>query len=288
MAENEKSAGESSAQAHAGKRIAIILSNYNMPEMADYLAEYIERNVRWPYELIVVDNGSDKMPPPKSTTIGLNPNLGANSAWQIGFRVCDRLEKKQGEPFFAYMLACTNVRFDEETDIVTPLAELLEANPRAVGINPAHTPESDTPWPDHFDTGTGAPRQVRFLEWTTGLYRADWMKRVGRIDPEFFYNWGLDVDLSAKARITGRTLWIHEGVLTTKQDSVGYKSGRFEMSVEDRRDRSHAEMDRIFIAKYGMDYDRLARIFRNRAPFFRMNKLRIRWWLRQLLGRRAA
>ena len=159
------------------RKVAIILSNYNMPEMADYLVEYIERNVLWPYEFIVVDNGSDKMPPTKHTTVAISPNMGANAAWQVGFSVCDRLETKLGQRFFGYLLCCTNTKFPVETDFLTPLAEFLERNERAVGINPAHTADSGTPWKDHFDTGTGEPRQVRFLEWTTGLYRADWMKR---------------------------------------------------------------------------------------------------------------
>ena len=269
------------------RKVAIILSNYNMPEMADYLVEYIERNVLWPYEFIVVDNGSDKMPPTKHTTVAISPNMGANAAWQVGFSVCDRLEKKLGQRFFGYLLCCTNTKFPVEADFLTPLAEFLERNERAVGINPAHTADSGTPWQDHFDTGTGEPRQVRFLEWTTGLYRADWMKQVGRIEPTFFYNWGLDVDLSVMARLTGRTLWIHEGVLTTKQDSVRYKTGRFEMSAEDRQEKSLEEMDRIFVAKYGRTLDQLLRILRQQPPFLELISFRVAWFVRSLLRRSA-
>jgi hypothetical protein len=213
----------------------------------------------------------------------LSPNLGANGAWQVAFSVCDRLEVKRRERFFAYFLCCTNTRFPKDVDILTPLARFLTENERAVGINPAHTPESGTPFEDHFDTGSGRPRQVRLLEWTTGLYRADWMKRVGRLDPGFYYNWGLDVDLSVKAKLTGRTLWIHEGVLTTKQSDVGYDTGRFELSAADRAKKSFAEMDRIFTNRYGHDYEQIRRVLDASAFSFASVRLRVRWLLRKLL-----
>ncbi|MCG8588037.1 MAG: hypothetical protein MJE66_01990 [Proteobacteria bacterium] len=262
-------------------RVAIIVSNYNMPEMADYLAEYIGRNVRWPYDLIVVDNGSDKVAPSKHTTIHLSPNLGPNAAWQVAFTVCDRLERRRGRPFFAYFLCCTNTLFPVEEDILTPLAQFLRENDRAVGVNPAHTPDSGTPFADHFDTGTGKPRRVRLLEWTTGLYRADWMKRVGRLDPAFYYNWGLDVDLSVKAKLTRRTLWIHEGVRTTKQSDVGYDTGRYEMTATERHEASMAEMDRVFAQRYGRRFKQLRRALYASEISWESLRLRLGWHARR-------
>lgn len=261
-------------------KIAIILSNYNMPEMTDYLVDYFQRNVDCPYELIVMDNGSDKLPPSKYTTIRLSPNMGANASWQVAFTVCDRLEKKIGEPFFAYFLCCTNVTFPKEEDVLTPLVLFLRNNKNAVGINPGHTHDSGTPWKDHFDTGSQQPRRVPILEWTTGLYRASWMKKVGRIEPEFYYNWGLDIDLSVKAKITKKTLWIHEGVLTTKQSDVGYTSGRFGMSAQERAERSLQELDRIFRKNYGRNTQQLKAMLTTNGFSFREMILRIKLFFR--------
>ncbi len=52
-------------------RVAAIVVNYNMVERADNIAEGIKKYVKWPVDVIVVDNGSDlkDSPPSKHTAI---------------------------------------------------------------------------------------------------------------------------------------------------------------------------------------------------------------------------
>ena len=56
-------------------KVAIILLNYNMPERADDAVANILARVQVPYELIVVDNGSDIVEPADSTTLMLSKNV---------------------------------------------------------------------------------------------------------------------------------------------------------------------------------------------------------------------
>ena len=46
-----------------------------MPERAEQIADNIKKHVKWPVDVIVVDNGSDKAPPAKSTAIKLEANV---------------------------------------------------------------------------------------------------------------------------------------------------------------------------------------------------------------------
>ena len=52
-------------------KVAIFIVNYNMPERTDALVGHIQQTVKWPYELFVIDNGSDLCPPSEYTTVYL-------------------------------------------------------------------------------------------------------------------------------------------------------------------------------------------------------------------------
>ena len=62
-------------------RVAAIVVNYNMPERTDVIAEGIKKHVKWPVDVIVVDNGSDKAPPSKHTAIRLEANVQTSNGW---------------------------------------------------------------------------------------------------------------------------------------------------------------------------------------------------------------
>ena len=55
-------------------RVAIFLTNYNMPERTDALVESFNKYVDYPYDFIVVDNGSDIEKPSQYTSIFLEEN----------------------------------------------------------------------------------------------------------------------------------------------------------------------------------------------------------------------
>ena len=65
-------------------KTAIVLLNYNMPERADDAVAHILARVQVPYELIVVDNGSDIMEPAKATTLWLGKNVQVSNGFRMG------------------------------------------------------------------------------------------------------------------------------------------------------------------------------------------------------------
>ena len=234
--------------------VAIIISNYNMPERADDLAAWFESTTRWPHDLLVVDNGSDKVPVPKRTSLGWRDNVGPAGVWRVAATYAERLGRKRGVPYLGYLLCVTSTAIPEiqrERDLVTPLAELLESDPNAVYAHPAYTPDTESHFRHMVDGGSGGPRRLGFCETQCGLVRADWFHEIEGFAPEFQLHWGIDVDLCVRAHRQGRGIWLHEGVYVRKEDSRGYTSGRYEMSAEERARRAGAEMDAILIRKYG-------------------------------------
>eukprot|EP01043_Picozoa_sp_COSAG02_P060264 COSAG02_NODE_7838_length_2824_cov_2.040734_2_plen_271_part_00 len=78
---------------HHSKRIAAIVVNYNMVERANSIAEGIKKHVKWPVDVIVVDNGSDlkESPPSPHTAIRLEANVQTTNGWQMGIEYAKAL-----------------------------------------------------------------------------------------------------------------------------------------------------------------------------------------------------
>ena len=85
---------------HHSKRIAAIVVNYNMVERANSIAEGIKKHVKWPVDVIVVDNGSDlkESPPSPHTAIRLEANVQTTNGWQMGIEYAKALGHVSDEP----------------------------------------------------------------------------------------------------------------------------------------------------------------------------------------------
>ena len=78
---------------HHSKRVAAIVVNYNMVERANSIAEGIKKHVKWPVDIIVVDNGSDlkDSPPSPYTAIRLEANVQTTNGWLMGIEYAKAL-----------------------------------------------------------------------------------------------------------------------------------------------------------------------------------------------------
>ena len=82
------------------KKVAVFIINYNMPEKADKLYEYIVNNVHYPIDIYSVDNGSDLVPPSKYANVIMEKNLQTMGGWLRAFEEADKKPYK----YFGYML----------------------------------------------------------------------------------------------------------------------------------------------------------------------------------------
>jgi hypothetical protein len=226
-------------------RLAIFISNYNMPERADALAEGF-KGIEIPYDLYLVDNGSDIKLPATNTTFKLEKNAQALGGWLYGLHCADASKKD----YFAYVFTGTSVEFSSCKDPITPVVRFLEENENAVIGSPALTPDSTTAWTHMIQRGTGF-RRTWMVDNLMSIIKTDWFNGIGRWDPRLSYAWGIDLETSWIARRQGRSIWMDDDVTIKKVTNIGYAMNRMNMSSWDRQVKSTDNMNQIESAKYG-------------------------------------
>ena len=234
----------------AADKVAILVVNYNMPERTDALCGHIGRRVKWPHDLIVIDNGSDLVEPSQFTTLWLPENRQTTGGLLAGLRYADL-----GGPYLAYWFLITSAELIGENDPLAPMEQLLLDDPDAVGVHPALTADSTTAWAHLKARGGDQPRRTWTIDNIASLYRAEWFDEVGRFDPAMTYAWGIDLETCWKARQQGRSLWIHEAAQVRKVTDIGYSMERMNMSAEERRQKAGAQMTEVLSAKYGPEWN---------------------------------
>ena len=230
-------------------RVAVILTNYNMPERADALGDYLKRFAKWPYDFYCVDNASDIVEPSKYTNVQLTHNRQTTGGWLAGLDAAD----KSGKDYLAYVFTITSCDFPawQKSDPIAPLAKHLLSHTNAVGIHPALTDDSTTDWVEMKTRNGRGARPIWHLDNLFAMYRADWFNSIGRFDPELTYAHGPDLETGWYARSQGRGLFIHEDVQIRKITNIGYTMDRMNMSARQRAENAMEEMQRVLGRKWG-------------------------------------
>lgn len=237
---------------YLNERIAIIISNYNMPEAANNLYDILDRT-RIPHDIITIDNNSKNHQIPTHTTIALKQNIRQCNAWLYALNYADVLERLNKFNYFAYVFCTTAAIIQTTHDIIEPLIEMMYSIPDAAITHPALI---GSPWPLMAKRNTGW-REVGFVEFVVGAYRADWFNKVGRFNGKFRYNHGIDLDISYKARRDKMKQLLCDDIVITKDHDAGYKTGRYLMSVHERNEICAQEMNDVFTSEYGNNWRRL-------------------------------
>ena len=231
-------------------RVALFLTNYNMPESVDKMYNHVERHTCVPHDFYICDNASDLVPPSVHTNVWIKGhNKQTTAGWLAGLRAA----KRNGESYAAYLFTITSCDFDGlDGDPLEPLLAHLEADPESVGVHAAVTADSTTSW-EHLKArgGDGKPRRTWMLDNLWCMYRAEWFDSIGWFDPELRYAWGVDLETCWQARKAGRSLWVHEGVRVRKITDIAYSMDRMRMSADERRRLAGMNMEIILSQKYG-------------------------------------
>jgi hypothetical protein len=237
-------------------RVAVFIANYNMPERADALYEFVHKRSKTPVDIYLVDNASDLVEPAVHTNVVISPyNKQTTAAWLEGLRDAHREAEAIGIPYFAYVFAITSGDFPDSTgDPITPLVELLEQNENAVGVHPALTSDSTTSWTHLITRGGTDPRRTWMIDNIFSMYRADWFDSIGGFDPDLRFAWGVDLETCYKARLQGLALYVHEGVQIRKITNVAYRMERMGMSADERSRLAGENMAFYLSRKYGDDW----------------------------------
>lgn len=226
------------------ERVAVLIVNYNMPERADEIAAAVGRS-SWPCDAILIDNGSDIMPPAKHTTLQLEKNVQTTRGWLAGLAYA-----REHGPYFAYMFCITSAEW-MRGDPVAACAQVLADDPNAVGAHPALTPDSTTAWHHLKARGGAVLRPTWMIDNISSMYRADWFDAAQRFDPRLIYGHGIDLEACWMARKEGRGLWVTEAAGVRKITDIGYSMNRMNMTADERNRRANVNMREVLPARYG-------------------------------------
>lgn len=232
-------------------RLALIVTNYNMPERASAIAEYVKEHVKYPTDVILVDNGSDLEPPSKYTSLQLAQNVQTTHGWLMGLNYCDSLEVFEGFKYLAYGFVITSSEILEgQGDVIEKLMRPMVDDPEVAGVHPALSQDSTTWWKHLLKKGTGC-RYTNMIDNIFSIYRADWFNQQGRFKPELTYAWGIDMETSYFARRDSKKILVNDDVEVRKVTNIGYKMDRMNMSSEDRFKNAREQIDVYFKKEYG-------------------------------------
>jgi len=236
--------------------VALILTNYNMPERTDALVKYLSQNCKWPIDFYVVDNGSDLVKPSRHTHTFLTENKQTCGGWTAGLYAAKDTERAYGQrKYLAYWIMITSAEFVPESgDPLTPMCEFLLSDPDAAIIHPALTEDSTTTWIQMLTTGGIEPRRTFMVDNIAALYRADWFDMIGWFDRDLTFAWGVDLESCWKARSQGLSIWIDERVRVKKVTDIGYKMDRMNMTRDERFKLAADEAKEVLTNKYGPDF----------------------------------
>lgn len=225
-------------------KIAVIISNYNTPERADALADFVRE--RSDAHVIVVDNGSAGEKP-ANTAVALGLNVRLTHSYLMGLAYCDALAATSGREYDGYWFLTTSLAFDEcDGDPVEILWDCMERT-GSVYVSPTY--RGGSRWPHIMMSGAGKSVHIGGV----GMYRADWFNRE-RFDPRLTYNWGTDFDASIRAIHEGVHGWVCDGLVMDIHENIGYREGKHGMSVDQYHALARAEMDRVMTEKHPRDW----------------------------------
>ncbi len=232
-------------------RIAAFIVNYNMPERADALFEYLDsKSANVELDIYLIDNGSDLVKPPANTNVFVKENCQTTGGWLEGLKAVD----ESGEKYDLYMFLITSTEFVEASKgLVSTLASNF-ADKDVVGVHASLTSDSTTAWPHLKNYNLTDAREVWMIDNICSMYRADWFDRMGRFEKELIYAHGVDLEMSYFARRDGKKLLVDERVEVKKTTDIGYTMDRMNMTAKERNSKAYKNMCEVLEKKYGGDW----------------------------------
>jgi len=229
------------------KKTAIVICNYNMPERTDALCRRIIRTVKQLYQLFVVDNGSDLVPPSEYTNVYIEENCQTTGGFLAGINVARKLE------FDYYWLIITSTAFmDDERDPLGMLLPLMDDDVYAV--SPAVI-FNDSAWSQWMSPRTPPTvRRVWGVDYLCALIDAKKYHEIGGLRPELTMMWGNIGECNWKARQKGWKILVNDNYVVEKETNIGYTMDRMNMTAKDRGRLATEQCENILAPIYGEDF----------------------------------
>ena len=225
-------------------RTAICILSFNIPELTDNLTDAIQEQIHQPFDLFVLDNGSEPDKVARCTTHRLERNIGS---FQGTNRLLQIARQESGAEFL-WML-CNDIVLEKGVDTLAVLLAIFEKCRRKFGkvamVCPSYIKKPGIPCPKYMERRTGLFgtglfvkdfRPIVWGEWNAFLIERGFMDRFY---PSGFESSGIkhammDIDLTYTAWksgygcfLTDRCAVLHLGNQTFIQHGLKEVNGVF-------------------------------------------------------------
>lgn len=232
-------------------RVACIILNYNLRDRADALYRYLQERAKWPADLVLVDNGSDRDYPAVYTSVRMKENVRTTHGWLMGARYADAIGyTKHGEPPFAYWFISASTEIVCKGDPVKKLVmPLLVCEYDAV--QPAFTGEMKA-W-THLKMSSKQTRGYDDAELIgpAAMFKRDAFWKLDLFNPYLTHSWGLDFQIS---NLLKDKIAISYDVKLRVKENILYKKGLAGMTADERQHLASEEMNSVLESEYGAQW----------------------------------
>jgi hypothetical protein len=228
-------------------RIAIIIVNQNMPKETEELIDYIKKEVKLDYDIIVVDNNSQENMVSPYTTIKLNNNVNITAAWMVGINYCDILESTNKVPYFSYYFTSCKAKISNNNNnenFLTTSYNIMKNDISVVGYHPSLTLNSDPTFTYMKTDSDKRVESINNIDNIFSCYRASWFNKAGRFSLKLMYTRGIGIELGYIADIERKL------ILLDNRYQVEY-------TVKHDNETSRNEIVDYYQEKYGLNYTNL-------------------------------
>jgi GT2 family glycosyltransferase len=236
----------------------IVLLNYNLPFETDALVARLVEIIKYPTEIIVLDNASDRRPPARFTNATALENGRTGGGNLIGAHLLANRHPKVEFFFFLH----NDMRFEQDGCPITPLVAALEAHPDAAGVHPVIRCGVRLGDVELTPSGTAGVRvtprnrQGRIVldDICPVLLRKHDYFDVGGFDPRLTRCYGAGLDLYNRLAERGREILICDDVEVFHEGQYTYANDVGDETYASCDQHAQHEMDIVFTEKYGPDW----------------------------------
>ncbi len=167
------------------KKTIVIILNHNLPELTDNLFESLDKYQGDEYDLVVMDNGSNKDLKSKYTTIHLKKNYFWGGALNVAYKYL--LER----PVYDSLLFLNNdIELNSEIFVKTLRKELFNNNLAIVSPCISGKPN---PWKQMQNWGCKSTRVVKWIDNQAPLFHRKIIESIKQFDETLIYGWGQEL-----------------------------------------------------------------------------------------------
>lgn len=178
-------------------RVAVLVASRNRPDLVDAMAHSLAQSMTLPYDLYVVECGTDKDKLSEHSTLWYpDPQFRGKL---FGHSLALDAARKSGK-YDYYFVLMNDVTFEPGVDPARTLIEQMEREPRMAILSPTN---ADGGYPGATREARAGWRAVTTCDYLGFMMKAAALDEVGFLNPQFQYCWGAIHELSYKLYSAG-------------------------------------------------------------------------------------